>query len=157
GLTLGVPAKAEPDETAEEMRAGEDLQPNDAVEETPDTVDTTDAAEETPVADALPPVVDDQESRPGEETREPVALTSETETSVTQDQPEGADEFRGEVPALHLESNPLASFSEKIIQLEERRAKGRDGLSQSEQNAFREIGRQLEPFGKRPNEVLLNR
>jgi PAS domain S-box-containing protein len=66
------------------------------------------------------------------------------------------DEFRGEVPALDIVSNPLASFSDKIIQLEERRAKAaRDGLSPNEQAALKEIARQLEPFGKRPNEDIL--
>jgi PAS domain S-box-containing protein len=64
------------------------------------------------------------------------------------------DEFRGEVPALSVTSNPLASFSDKIIQLGERRAKGREGLTQNEQAALREIARQLEPFGKRPNTVV---
>ncbi|MBX9455444.1 MAG: PAS domain S-box protein [Rhizobium sp.] len=67
------------------------------------------------------------------------------------------DEFRGEVPALDIVSNPLASFSDKVIKLEERRAKNaRDGLSASEQAALREIARQLEPFGKRPNDEVLN-
>ena len=69
---------------------------------------------------------------------------------------EQTDEFRGEVPALDIVSNPLAAFSNKIIQLEERRSKGtRDGLSASEQAALKEIARQLEPFGKRPNEDIL--
>lgn len=67
-----------------------------------------------------------------------------------------SDEFRGEVPALDITSNPLANFSDKVIQLEERRARTtRDGLSVSEQAALREIARQLEPFGKRPNEDVL--
>ena len=66
------------------------------------------------------------------------------------------DEFRGEVPALDIVSNPLATFSDKIIQLEERRARSaREGLSASEQAALKEIARQLEPFGKRPNEDIL--
>lgn len=66
------------------------------------------------------------------------------------------DEFRGEVPALDIVSNPLATFSDKIIKLEERRARGvREGLSASEQAALKEIARQLEPFGKRPNEDIL--
>lgn len=69
---------------------------------------------------------------------------------------EPADEFRGEVPALDIVSTPLANFSDKIIQLEERRAKSaREGLSASEQAALKEIARQLEPFGKRPNEDIL--
>ncbi|MDB5551041.1 MAG: sensor signal transduction histidine kinase [Rhizobium sp.] len=69
--------------------------------------------------------------------------------------PPSRDEFLGEVPALSIVSNPLGNFSDKIIQLEERRAKStRDGLSASEQAALKEIARQLEPFGKRPNDGL---
>lgn len=65
------------------------------------------------------------------------------------------DEFRGEVPALNIVSNPLATFSEKIVRLEERRARTtRDGLSASEQAALKEIARRLEPFGKRPNDDI---
>lgn len=66
------------------------------------------------------------------------------------------DEFQGEVPALDIVSNPLASFSDKIIKLEERRSRAiREGLSASEQAALKEIARQLEPFGKRANEDIL--
>ena len=90
--------------------------------------------EDAPTADAAPPEAD-------ETTADAEALT---------------DEFRGEVPALDIVSNPLAAFSDKIIQLEERRARNtRDGLSASEQAALKEIARQLEPFGKRPNEDIL--
>ncbi len=64
------------------------------------------------------------------------------------------DEFHGEKPALNIVSNPLANFSEKIVQLEERRNRAREGLTQAEQNALKEIARQLEPFGKRPNELV---
>jgi PAS domain S-box-containing protein len=64
------------------------------------------------------------------------------------------DEFQGEKPALNIISNPLANFSEKIVQLEERRNRAREGLTQAEQNALKEIARQLEPFGKRPNELV---
>jgi PAS domain S-box-containing protein len=67
---------------------------------------------------------------------------------------EGIDEFRGEKPALEIVSNPLQTFSDKIVQLEERRNKAREGLTLAEQNALKEIARQLEPFGKRPNEQI---
>ncbi|UVC07612.1 PAS domain S-box protein [Rhizobium sp. TH2] len=70
--------------------------------------------------------------------------------------PPSQDEFQGEVPALNIVSNPLGNFSDKVIQLEERRAKSiRDGLSASEQAALKEIARQLEPFGKRPNDDVV--
>jgi PAS domain S-box-containing protein len=88
---------------------------------------------------------------------QPPAAADADETSPENDAAgPPADEFRGEVPALDIISNPLANFSDKIIQLEERRAKSvRDGLSASEQAALKEIARQLEPFGKRPNEDIL--
>jgi PAS domain S-box-containing protein len=78
------------------------------------------------------------------------------EDETSEDAKTPTDAFRGEVPALDIVSTPLANFSDKIIQLEERRAKAtRDGLSASEQAALKEIARQLEPFGKRPNEDIL--
>ena len=82
---------------------------------------------------------------------------TEGEAPVHSETPEApVDEFRGEVPALNIVSNPLAAFSDKIIQFEERRARSvRDGLSANEQAALKEIARQLEPFGKRPNEDIL--
>jgi PAS domain S-box-containing protein len=82
---------------------------------------------------------------------------AELETDAPASEPDAPmDEFRGEVPALDIVSNPLATFSDKIIKLEERRAKStRDGLSASEQAALKEIARQLEPFGKRPNEDVI--
>lgn len=103
---------------------------------------------------AVPQSADDARSEKPEE-QIPAVSFSEPET-ITVDDPgkETEDAFRGEVPALRMESPSLSQVSEKIIQLEERRARGRDGLTQTEQNAFREIARQLEPFGKRPNETL---
>jgi PAS domain S-box-containing protein len=87
---------------------------------------------------------------------------SEPDDAVTADDshdseiPPPMDEFRGEVPALNIVSNPLATFSEKIVQLEERRARNmREGLSAGEQAALKEIARRLEPFGKRPNDDIV--
>jgi PAS domain S-box-containing protein len=82
--------------------------------------------------------------------------TAELDQAADISAPEPTDEFQGEVPALDIVSNPLASFADKVIQLEERRSRAlRDGLSPSEQAALKEIARQLEPFGKRPNEDIL--
>jgi PAS domain S-box-containing protein len=104
--------------------------------------------------DATPPAADDVHGEAPEE-QVPAVSFSEPEMITVDDSHRPAeDEFRGEVPALKLESPSLSDVSEKIIQLEERRARGRDGLTQTEQNALREIARQLEPFGKRPNETL---
>lgn len=54
-----------------------------------------------------------------------------------------------ELPALAVADTPKRRISDKIIRLHEHRPAVRDGLSASEQAAFREIARQLEPFGKR--------
>lgn len=136
GLTLGAPKGGEPGE------ATEDHLPDANGEQPP---------AETPAAEDV---------HREEHADEPVAIFSEPETILTADLPdepeEPRDEFRGETPALKLESNPLTSFSEKVVQFEDRRARTREGLTPNEQNAFREIARQLEPFGKRPNEVLLD-
>ncbi len=103
----------------------------------------------------------------GEEVKEEAAIVSGDEDEVdltTDDQieteddlpviEEDDDDFRGEVPALKVVTAPGRRFSDKVIQLEERRALAREGLTIAEQTAFREIARQLEPFGKRPNEEL---
>jgi len=97
------------------------------------------------IADSTSP---DEGSRP----HEPVVADAVDDGEFSQPM----DEFRGEVPALNIVSNPLASFSEKIVQLEERRARNaREGLSVAEQAALKEIARRLEPFGKRPNDDVV--
>ncbi|MGV1759469.1 ATP-binding protein [Rhizobium sp. A22-96] len=54
-----------------------------------------------------------------------------------------------EPPALHIAETPNRRETDKIIRLHEHRTLTQAGLSLSEQAAFREIARQLEPFGKR--------
>ncbi|OCW56858.1 ATP-binding protein [Hoeflea olei] len=53
------------------------------------------------------------------------------------------DPFRGERPAIRLVETPMRRDSDKVIDLETRRARPRDGLSPGEQAAFREIGARL--------------
>ncbi|UXS00305.1 ATP-binding protein [Agrobacterium tumefaciens] len=50
-----------------------------------------------------------------------------------------------EVPVLDITPTPGRRYSDKVVQLEERRARSREALSASEQAAFREIGRTLAP------------
>jgi PAS domain S-box-containing protein len=59
------------------------------------------------------------------------------------------DAFRGEKPALRIVENPGRRHSDKVVSIEAHRSKARDGLSLSEQAAFTEIARHLDPFGKR--------
>ena len=54
----------------------------------------------------------------------------------------------GERPALRLVDTPNRRHSDKVIRLEERRLRGREGLSAVEQAAFREIARQLQPLNQ---------
>ncbi|MDN5927612.1 MAG: PAS domain S-box protein [Hyphomicrobiales bacterium] len=65
---------------------------------------------------------------------------------------ENADPFNGEVPALAIVPKPERRYSDKIIRLAEHRPAppAGDGLSQTERNAFREIGARLrKDSGKR--------
>ena len=50
-----------------------------------------------------------------------------------------------EVPVLKITETPNRRHSDKVVQLEDRRSKGRDQLSASEQAAFQEIARALKP------------
>ncbi|WP_027486828.1 ATP-binding protein [Allorhizobium undicola] len=61
-----------------------------------------------------------------------------------------AGAIRPEPPALHITETAARRLSDKIIQLEERRFRARDGLSNSEQAAFREIARKLDAMGIPP-------
>ncbi|MFK0165864.1 ATP-binding protein [Rhizobium sp. NPDC090279] len=54
-----------------------------------------------------------------------------------------------EPPALRISETPNRRESDKVVRLHERRTLTQAALSLSEQAAFREIARQLEPFGKR--------
>lgn len=73
----------------------------------------------------------------------------------------GADVPANDTPALEISDSPGRRRADKVIQLEERRSKTRDGLSNTEKLAFREIAERLgkarseagneplRPFGKR--------
>jgi PAS domain S-box-containing protein len=78
---------------------------------------------------------------PASETADGDAGAPVTEEAAKED----ADPFHGEVPALAIVPQPERRYSDKIIRLAEHRqapAIG-DGLSQTERNAFREIGARL--------------
>ncbi|AYG65256.1 MULTISPECIES: ATP-binding protein [unclassified Rhizobium] len=87
--------------------------------------------------------------------QEPTA--SEPEAPVAMEEVESlAHEAAGDVaaehhepPALRISETPNRRESDKVVRLHERRTLTQAGLSLSEQAAFREIARQLEPFGKR--------
>ncbi|MCR9137981.1 MAG: PAS domain S-box protein [Alphaproteobacteria bacterium] len=90
--------------------------------------------------------------------------TENDETPPSGEQPHSRDgaQEEGEKPALDIADSPGRRQSDKVIRLEERRSKPRDGLSTAEKQAFHEIAKRLgqtpdqdtpEPpvaFGKRP-------
>jgi PAS domain S-box-containing protein len=59
-----------------------------------------------------------------------------------------------EVPALKITETPNRRFSDKIVRLEERRSKGLDELSASEQAAFQEIARTLKPVATETLDIV---
>lgn len=95
-------------------------------------------ADEEPVTEELAI----EEHLPESELSEEEATPAVDESN---DQPAVFQPPREEVPALKISETPNRRFSDKIIQLEEHRSRGRDGLSPGEQAAFREIARQLTP------------
>ena len=108
-----------------------------------ETAVTFDEAEVSVLADEpvstgadLPPEVEADQSEP---------VTDETEHAVVEE-PAASPPPRQEPPVLRIVEPPQVAETEKVIRLEERRQRGRDGLTPGEQEAFREIARQLEPF-----------
>ncbi|WP_412064583.1 ATP-binding protein [Rhizobium sp. SYY.PMSO] len=118
-------------------------------------LESGEADEAAPIAEA----VTEPDAAPAElPAREPedtsaVAEAAEETESPTQDAPEDASASHYEPPALRISEAHNRRESDKVVRLHERRtftqAGVQAGLSLSEQAAFREIARQLEPFGKR--------
>ncbi|PWW01371.1 PAS domain S-box-containing protein [Hoeflea marina] len=87
--------------------------------------------------------VDDEDLTGGEDDDTTAEPEPEPEPEMMETPVQPADQFRGEVPALHMGSNLGRRESDKIIDLGERRARARDALSPQEQAAFQEIGVRL--------------
>ncbi|RCW27317.1 PAS/PAC sensor signal transduction histidine kinase [Ciceribacter lividus] len=88
----------------------------------------------------------------GEPAAEPpeAAAAEPSQTSVpaeTAAEQEERPRPESEPPALLISETPGKRHSDKVVQIEERRARGRDGLTPVEQAAFREIARRLEASG----------
>ncbi|MDK4717096.1 ATP-binding protein [Rhizobium sp. CNPSo 4039] len=109
----------------------------------------TQATDDTAPIAELPPeaAAASNEQSPAIEA-EPSPATEEIE-SPAQDSAETAPISHYEPPALRISETPNRRESDKVVRLHERRTLTQTGLSLSEQAAFREIARQLEPFGKR--------
>ncbi|WP_136659661.1 PAS domain S-box protein [Nitratireductor sp. XY-223] len=88
------------------------------------------------------------------------APTNEAEPAGTDAGPEG-ESAPDDQPALEISDTPGRRHTDKVIRLEERRQRSREGLSKTEKQALREIAEQLggeggeddeqpaQPFGKR--------
>lgn len=108
------------------------------------SADTTPTHVEEPVPFSF---VDEDEA---EAEAEAEADAVETEVLETDSVPEDAQPQRfhqppeHEVPVLKIAEKPVQSYSDKVVHIDEHRNR-RDGLTASEQAAFREIGRTLKP------------
>lgn len=160
GMTFVTPAAAETDgdapvsvedEQVEQADAAEDLDVSvqddqqELGDEPVEFVETAEAADAAPsdAADAAATTADDgHEAQPEDD--DGLFLTESATT-----QPGLPVLPAGEPPALRIVETEGRRLSDKVIQLEERRAKGRDGLTPHEQAAFREIARKLDPLGLR--------
>ncbi|MBB3608361.1 ATP-binding protein [Rhizobium sp. BK602] len=112
-----------------------------------------DEAEAGPVSDTPEETVETETAPATTVAEEPQAVTqdhaAETEEPAGSDTPEIRPSGDEEPPALTITETPNRRESDKVIQLHERRFVTQNGLTASEQAAFHEIARQLEPFGKR--------
>ncbi|NLS18025.1 PAS domain S-box protein [Rhizobium sp. P40RR-XXII] len=116
------------------MKRGMDLGERDGQ----DVASATDPSAETEAVSQEPPA-----SEP-----EAQAAMEEVE-SLAPDAAEDIAAEHHEPPALRISETPNRRESDKVVRLHERRSLTQAGLSLSEQAAFREIARQLDPFGKR--------
>nr|WP_099864076.1 PAS domain-containing sensor histidine kinase [Pararhizobium haloflavum] len=73
---------------------------------------------------------------------EPNAPTEPSEPAAPLDHHDD-DPFLGEVPALRVVETPARRTSDKVIDLERHRSRGREGLSRMDQAIFNQIGEEL--------------
>lgn len=111
-------------------------------------------------ASGFPAAASEPDNEASEETNRKPADDDETGN----DNPAATDGDAAEKPVLEISGTPGRRRSDKVIRLEDRRSQARDGLSNTEKQAFREIAQRLsaarrargaddneapEPFGKR--------
>ncbi|WP_419914851.1 PAS domain S-box protein [Hoeflea sp.] len=118
-----------------------------------DDEDVSDDASVTPEAESTEPDVETTAPASSVPTEDPE--TPETEAGTDEDTPSD------DTPALDISDTPGRRHTDKVIRLEERRQRSREGLSNNEKQALREIAEQLggeggedeqepaQPFGKR--------
>ncbi|MGN6551698.1 MAG: PAS domain-containing protein, partial [Pararhizobium sp.] len=100
-------------------------------------------------AHAAPP----ERGSPEPEPIAPAAADEAAEPGMADVTDAAADPFQGEVPALKIVPDEEDDASDKVVRLERHRQRGREGLSNGEQAAFREIGKRLSSvFGRRASD-----
>ncbi|TWB50403.1 PAS/PAC sensor signal transduction histidine kinase [Rhizobium sp. ERR 922] len=112
------------------------------------TLGTHAVGDAAPIAE-LPPEVETASNEQSPATEAELSPATEEIENPAQDSAESAPISHYEPPALRISETPNRRESDKVVRLHERRTLTQTALSLSEQAAFREIARQLEPFGKR--------
>jgi PAS domain S-box-containing protein len=159
GLTLGVAPEAIPEAEAAEPVAPT-IEAAESRHSDADDAVATNADEDIGHPDAIYEAADQaakEDIQPIEDKAGvgPVAAAEEETTQEISAEKTDAGDYESQLlpssepPALKISESPNRRLSDKIIQLHEHRMNARDGLSVSEQAAFNEIARQLQPFGKR--------
>ncbi|MEH3090895.1 MAG: ATP-binding protein [Agrobacterium cavarae] len=135
GLVLA--GESHPDD---ELAIAEEQQDDAAAVEPDVSDDATPANVEEPVPFSF---VDEDEAEANADAVETEVL--ETESVPEETQPQRFHQPPDhEVPVLKIAEKPVQSYSDKVVHIDEHRNR-RDGLTASEQAAFREIGRTLKP------------
>ncbi len=124
--------------------------PDDTPTIAQDQQDDAAAVESDVSADATPANVEEPVPFSFVDEDDPEADPAETDVLETDSVPEEPQPQRfhqppeHEVPVLKIVEKPVQSYSDKVVHIDEHRNR-RDGLTASEQAAFREIGRTLKP------------
>ncbi|MCL6705444.1 PAS domain S-box protein [Pseudomonas sp. R2.Fl] len=129
-----------------------------ALGESPELVEDATAEEPVAATDAIPEVETDVPDilAEADAMTAQANLTAAGTATIDEHAAEQVEEIeqtpespRDEPPAIIVTETPVHRATDKIIQLDDRRLRSREGLSASEEAAFREIARKLDPIGPR--------
>ena len=134
------------------LMLGENLEPAEsAAPEEPVAADTS--SEEEATAD-VPEILAEADALSAQANFTAAEIATDNERADDREREEEQaptpESPRDEPPAIIHAEAPVQRATDKIIQLDNRRLRSREGLSASEEAAFREIARKLEPIGPRP-------
>ncbi len=135
--------------TGETAGQSDDTVPADIVPAANETATLAEEPEVSVIEDTLADVTEE----PAYETADLFAVPEEPAGETLPPEPEQPapvlETPAHEPPALQISETPNRRHSDKVVQLEERRSRERDGLTAGEQAAFEEIARKLDPLGLR--------